>query len=649
MLKSFICSFFVFIAITTFAQKQDDPVLLTIDSTKVTKSEFEAIFRKNNRDSAITKADLDEYVDLFVNFKLKVLEAEELGMDTVSQFKRELNGYRDQLARPYLVDKTMTDSLVHEAYDRMQTEVRASHLLIKLPADPTPDDTLAAYDKIMKIRAEVMKDPSRFTEIAKKYSDDPSVKNNGGDLGYFTALQMVYPFETVAYDTPVGKIGGPVRTQYGYHLIKVTDRRKARGEVRVAHIMIRTEEGDPQEVQDRMKQRADEVYQQLVSGENFAELAKKFSDDRSSASQAGELPAFGAGKMVPEFENAAFAIKNVGDFTEPVKSPYGWHIIKLLEKIPVQSYDEMEKDLRIRITKDGRSNMSRESFISKRKSEYHFNEDRRQLKPFLSGVDTSYFSGKWKPSDKLKDMNKVIFTLADSQYTQSEFLDFLRARMRPRRQVKSVSQLINDSYDQWVESSVMDYEDSRLESKYPEFKALINEYRDGILLFDLTDQKVWSKAVKDSVGLRDFYESHKTDFMWGERASYDIYTVSTEKEGKTVIKMLKKGKNQDEIIDALNKDSELSVKVESGLKEKDAMPILQKVPWKAGVSDVIDNEGQLSVVDIKEIQKAEPKQFDEARGLITAAYQNELETEWVKKLRSEHTITINRDVLYTIK
>ena len=195
----------------------------------------------------------------------------------------------------------------------------------------------------------------------------------------------------------------------------------------------------------------------------------------------------------------------------------------------------------------------------------------------------------------------------------------------------------------------MKYEDSRLEAKYPEFKALINEYRDGILLFDLTDQKVWSKAVKDTVGLKQYYDTHQKDFMWNARAAYDIYTVSTEKEGKTVIKMLKKGKNQDEIRDALNKDSELSVKVESGLKEKDNLPILKKVEWKPGVSDVINNDGQLSVVNIKEIRKAEPKGFDEARGLITAAYQNELETEWVKKLRSQHKISINRDVLYTIK
>lgn len=648
MLKSIVCSLFVLLSLSLFAQTQDDPVLLTIDNKPITKGEFETIFKKNNRDSVITKADLDDYVNLYVNFKLKVMEAERMGMDTVPAFTRELAGYRDQLARPYLVDKSMTDSLLHEAYNRLQTEVRASHILIKLPPDPTPADTLEAYKKAMKIKADAESNPENFANLARRYSDDPSAKKNGGDLGYFTALQMVYPFESLAYKTPVGKIGGPVRTQFGYHIIEVTDKRPARGQVRVAHIMIRTEEGDPDPVKERMKDRADDIYERLMNGADFADLAKKFSDDRSSAAQGGELPAFGAGKMVPEFEEAAFALDSVGAISRPVKSPYGWHIIKLLEKIPVKSLDDMEKELRIRITKDGRSNVSRESFIAKRKKEYHFTEDRRQLKPFFSAIDTAYFSGNWKPSTKLKSMNKVLFTLNDSDYTQSEFLAFLQARMRPRRPVESPEQLVKNSYDQWVEKSVMDYENSQLEKKYPEFRALINEYRDGILLFDLTDQKVWSKAVKDTAGLHAFYENNKDKFMWKERAAYDVYTVENEKEGKQVMKMLKKGKNQDEIREALNKNSELSVRVESGLKERDEVPVLRQVKWEKGVYGVVNDNGQLKVIDIKEIRQPEPKGFDEARGLITAAYQSELEDAWVKKLRSEHTVHINKDVLYSI-
>ncbi len=648
-MRSVFCIVLLFLGVQSYAQNQDDPVLLTIDNDPVTKSEFEAIFRKNNRDSLITKADLDEYVELFINFKLKVKEAEELGMDTIPQFTRELKGYRDQLAKPYLADKSMTDSLVKQAYDRLQYEIRASHILITLPPDPTPEDTLKAFSKITQLKKDLLKDPSKFAKVARTSSEDPSAVKNNGDLGYFTALQMVYPFENIVYETPVGEIGGPIRTQYGYHIVQITDKREARGQVRVAHIMIRTEEGDPEDVKVRMKQRADDIYERLMAGEDYATLAKKFSDDRSSSARSGELPAFGPGKMVTEFEEAAFALDSVGEITEPVKSPYGWHIIKLLEIIPVQSYADMSKELEAKITKDGRSNVSRESFIKQRKKEYNFQEDKRQLKPFYTDIDTTYFTGEWVPSTNLTKSNKALFTLAGNDYTQNQFMEFLQQRMRPRRQTEQIKTMVDESYDRWVEIKVMDYEDSQLENKYPDFKVLIHEYRDGILLFDLTDQKVWSKAVKDSTGLADFYQNHKNDFMWSERAAYDVYTVENEKEGKAVIKMLKKGKNQDEIREKLNSTSALEVKVESGLKQRDEVPVLEKVKWEQGVSDVVNDNEQLKVVYIKEIRGAEPKDFDEARGIITAAYQNALEQAWVKELREEHKVNLNKEVLYTIK
>lgn len=648
MWRIVVCVVLLMIGTQSFAQ-DSDPVLLKIDENPVTKSEFETIFKKNNRDSVITQQDLDEYVELFINFKLKVNEAEELGMDTIPQFTRELKGYRDQLAKPYLADKSMTDSLVREAYDRLQYEVRASHILITLQPDPMPADTLKAYNEVEKLKKELTADPSRFEKVARLKSQDPSAAKNNGDLGYFTALQMVYPFENAVFNTPVGEIGGPIRTQYGYHLVKITDKRPARGEVRVAHIMIRTEEGDPQDAQQRMQQRAEDLYDRLEAGEDFADLAKKFSDDRSSSARGGELPAFGPGKMVAEFEDAAFALDSIGEISKPVKSAYGWHIIKFLEKISLKSYDEMEKDLEARIAKDSRSHVSKESFINQRKAEYHFQEDKRQLKLFYTEIDTSYFTGRWEPSEKLKNAHKTLFTLDGKEYVQGDFLKFIQQRMRMRRQVEPINQMVDETYDRWVEIQVMNYEDSQLENKYPAFKALITEYRDGILLFDLTDQKVWSKAVSDSAGLADYYQAHKKDFMWNERAAYDIYTVENVKEGKAVRKLLRKGKNQDEIREKLSGKSAMEIKVESGLKEKADIPILEKVKWEAGVSQVINDDGQLKVVQIKEIKRATPKDFSEARGIITAAYQNALEAKWVQQLREKHDIELNKEVLYSIQ
>ncbi len=650
MTKHFICALFCCMALLGSAQQSpEEPVLLKIDDKEVTKAEFETIFRKNNNDSAITKADLDEYVELFINFKLKVAEAEEKGMDTIPSFVRELKGYREQLAAPYLVDKATSDSLIRQAYDRMQVEVKASHILIKLPPDPSPEDTLKAYRKISKIKKQVEQNPESFGEVAEKQSEDPSAANNKGDLGYFTGLQMVYPFENAVYQTKVGEIGGPVRTKFGYHLVKVENRREARGQIKAAHIMIRSEESDPDDVKESAKQRADEVYEKLEAGESFEELAKKYSDDRSSANKGGELPPFGTGRMVPEFEEAAYGIRNPGEVVGPIKSMYGWHIIKLIERVESKSFEEMKKELETKIKRDSRSNLSKESFIQARKDEYNFSEKKGNLKDFYKAIDSTYFDGTWTPGEKLKKSEKVLFTLDGNEYTQADYLKYLTERMRGKRKRLEPVAFVNSSYNDFVDKTIMEYEDSRLEEKYPEFRALMNEYRDGILLFDLTDKKVWSKAVEDSAGLANFYEKNKSDFMWKERAEYEVYTVENASIGKKVIKLLKKGKNQDEIREKLGDKSALALKVENGVNEKSIVPVLEKVDWKKGVSDVINDDGQFKVVRISKIMEPTPKGLDEARGLITAAYQSQLEDEWIEKLRKAHEITVNKEVLYSIK
>ncbi len=648
-MRTLICTLFAAFALQTYGQVGQDPVLLKIDEKTISKGEFESIYKKNNRDSAITNADLDEYMDLFINFKLKVMEAEAMGRDTAEQFTRELAGYREQLARPYLVDKSITDSLVREAYDRMLEEVRASHILIKIVPDPTPEDTLKAWNKIQSIKTKLSGKGSDFNEMAKMQSEDPSAKTNSGDLGYFTSLQMVYPFENAVYNTPIGQISGPVRTQFGYHLVKVTDRRAARGQVRVAHIMIRTEESDPEEVKASNKQRIEEVYTKLKTGESFGELAKKYSDDRTSAERDGELPIFGAGKMVAEFEEAAFSLANPGDFSPPILSPYGWHIIKLIEKVPVGTFEDLEKDLRARIGRDSRSEITKDTFINKRKAEYNFKEDQKVLKTMYKEVDTTFYSGNWTPSAKLKQMNKTLFTLNGNDFTQAQFVSYMEKNQGQGRRSADMPSLVNGLYKDWVNQSIMDYENSQLERKYPEFKALMSEYRDGILLFDLTDERVWTRAVKDSVGLNTYYENNKKNFMWGERAAYDVYTVEDAATGKKLLKMLNKGKSQSEIIKTLNVDSSLMVKVDGGLKEKADVPLSSQIAWQVGISPVIDDGGQLKVVQIKEIKAAQPKEFNEARGLITAAYQNHLEKEWIAELRASHKIEVNKEVLYSIK
>lgn len=631
----------------TVAQ-MEDPVILIIEENTVTKSEFESIFRKNNQDADVSEDALREYMQLFINFKLKVMEAQELGMDTVQKFLRELDGYRTQLARPYLTDESQNESLLEEAYQRKKEEIKASHLLIQVAQDASPSDTLKAWKKITDLRKKAMAG-SDFAELARQHSEDPSAKDNGGNLGYFSALQMVYPFENAAYNTPVGSISQPIRTRFGYHLVQVNDRRPGRGEIRAAHIMMRSSDSDSPEKQKRAERQIKEVYEELMAGGDFADLALKYSDDGSTSGKGGELPWFGAGKMVEEFENAAFALSENGEISEPVKSRFGWHIIKRLDYKPLPSKEEMRNDLKTRISKDSRSEITRKAFVNKLKKEYNFKEFPRQLKPVISVLDTNIYYGSWDPSKGAK-LNAVLFELDGKKYTQQDFIKYLAEKQTRRRSsATSLEAFGNDMYAQFVDETVFNYEDSKLEEKYPEFRALMREYHDGILLFELTDLMVWTRAVRDTAGLEAFYEDNKESYKYGERAEGVFYICSDARVAATAQKMARKGKSDEDIRKKLNKISDLSVRMEEFKAERERHDYLSKVDWKPGVSDTFEYKNQVGFVHIHQIHPPEPKPLSEVRGLVTAAFQNHLERQWIQELREKYFIEIKNDVLMSIR
>jgi peptidyl-prolyl cis-trans isomerase SurA len=506
----------------------DEKAIITVGKVKVPFREFKYVYNKNNASAtdANTEKSVREYVDLYVNFKLKVMDAEKDGLDTTQSFKKELEGYRKQLAKPYLTDKSVTEKLVKEAYERMKEEVNASHILIKCDFKADPKDTLEAYNKIMDIRKKILAGES-FEKMAKDKSDDPSAKYNDGNLGFFTSMQMVYPFEDVAYKTAKGALSNPVRTQFGYHILKVLDRRQSQGQVTVAHIMVRANPGMPAEDSLAARKKIFDIHDKLKKGSDFAALALEFSDHTDSKTKGGVLPPFGTGTMVPSFENAAFAIKDTGRFSEPFQTPFGWHIVKLKNRKLLEPFEDMKSSLESKVSKDSRSELNRSVLIAKLKKENGYTENKALMAYAASKADTNLANGKWKYDMADKRLNENILTIKEQKYSLRDFWQFAEKKQQatktkdPQYQMKL---LFRDFGDQ----SVLDYEEAHLTEKYEDYKMLVKEYRDGILLFSLMDKKVWTKALEDTLGLKAYHDQNKGKYNWNQRVKASIFSGSNQ-------------------------------------------------------------------------------------------------------------------------
>ncbi|MBL8000958.1 MAG: peptidylprolyl isomerase [Flavobacteriales bacterium] len=716
MLSKLIPALFLgaFVALGAHAQDASDPVLLTVDGKPVTRGEFEAIYKKNNKDAPMTKEALNEYLDLFINYKLKVRAAEEAGLDTVAKFRTELDGYRKQLARPYLIDRELNDQLMREAYERMGTEVRASHILVQVAPDASPEDTVAAFKRIAALRARVLAGED-FATVArgKGGSDDPSAAKNGGDLGWFSALQMVYPFETAAYNTKVGEISAPVRTRFGYHIIKVVAKRPARGQVKVAHVMIRATENDTTGRSAEAERKIREVHAQLLAGQiTFADAALKFSEDESTSGKGGELPMFGTGKMIEEFEDASFALKKDGDLSEPFRTRFGWHIVKRLEYKAPPTYDEAKGELKAKIGRDSRAEITRKAYLERLKKEYHYTPSMANVKALTTVMDTTVFlkgtatsdtllrkdvvegpftlkgmkyrreingvikDGKlvnirsrkyddmakdpadtvvvrdihegWVPNPaKTAKLTKPVFTMDGVMRTQKDLIDFIAGKQH-KEPKRALGAYVEERFTTYVDEEVLAFEDANLEKKYPEFRMLMKEYRDGILLFELTDQMVWSKAVKDTAGLESYYEANKEAYMYPVRYKATLYDCLDADVAKQVRSLYKKGKRGDDIANVVNKTSALNVKVNAGVWTDEEKGFL-KGTTMPGLTGNFDVNGRVVVADMEQVLPPSPKPLSEARGLVTAAYQDQLEKEWIKQLRAKYPVVVNPDVLDSIR
>jgi peptidyl-prolyl cis-trans isomerase SurA len=637
----------------SFAQT-NDPVLFSVEGNPVLLSEFQYIYTKTNGDKAdFSKKSLDEYLNLYVKFKLKVQRAKEMKLDTIPVLQQELAGYRKQLANSYLVDKEVTKRLVKEAYDRSLRDIDISHIMVLVPPTATPKDTLAAFNKINTLKTTI-DGGADFAKVAAEKSDDKSAKTNGGNLGYLTALlpDGFYAFETAAYSLKEGE-SKVVRSAAGYHIIKVNGSRPARGEIEAAHILIRK---DPKDKGAAAKVRIDSISAALQAGAEFETLARALSQDNLSASKGGNIGFFGINKYERSFENATFELANDGEYTTPIGTQAGWHIIKRLRKKPIESFDIAKRKLQPKVQKDSRYEMAKTSMLNRIKQEANFTEDRKTYNMFASLVGDEYLTHRWKPGYEKAD--NVLFSLGtDKKYTIANFETFSQKNSRDRLRMgrsKARLEVVQFLYDQFVSETLMQYEEQQLDEKYPEFKALMREYEEGILLFEATKILVWDKASQDSVGLEQYFATHKKNrkFFWNERAEVSFYTLKKD-EIKCLPKVRKyaKKKAPKKTLKKYNKEEKKILSHRTEIVEQGKNKVVNNLPWKKGsISATEINKRDLShnFLKIEKILPPSPKTLKEARGYVVADYQDHLEREWVKELKKNYDVIINNEVFETL-
>ena len=660
-------------------------IIFTVDGRQeVTLDEFERQFLKNLnlKEKTITAEDIDTYLKLYVRFKLKIQDAIDAGKDSAEAYKRELAMYREQLARNYLYDRSVTDKLIKEAYERMQDEVNVSHILIRCDRNADPSKVASIMKRMTEIKKALERDPSEknFADLAASDSEDPGSKSAGGALGYLTALQVVYEFENAAYETPIGGISDVFRTDFGFHILRVNDKRKNLGEVKARHLLIRTGSNaaqSPEEAEKLIR----EIHAKIKAGESFEEMAKKHSEDFSSKYSGGNMNAVSVTQYVGDIERQkwaekAFALQNTGDLTEPFQTNYGWHLLQLVEKKLLKSFDEMKVSLRNKVQQNQRSQIGIDSLVSRVKREDRFVESAALLESLVKLLekDSGFIKGKFDPlglpeeltiTENGKKINvqffdAALFQIANQAFTVEQFTGRLAAQ---KRKIEgSVSDYVRDAYAAWVQEACVSYQNEHLEEKSAEFRHIYKEYREGILMFNRMQEMVWDKANKDSVGLAAYFNEHVGEYQWNDRYHAAFLFCSDKKMMNQVAKQLKKGLTLDSIRKVHTAKSQLDFSYRFGKYQlSDTFLFPQRDPLKMVFADAkyrknnnkIYKMGAIGedfvVVQIYDFLPAGPKTLDETRGPVASKYQEVLEQRWIADLESRYSVNINTEAVNAFK
>ncbi|MCL1851071.1 MAG: peptidylprolyl isomerase [Bacteroidetes bacterium] len=519
-LTAFLC--------TIFAQNLNE-VLFRVGDESVTATEFLNTFSKNNSLEKATASEVRDYLNLYINFKLKVKDGYDTQIDMTPTFQRELVSYRQQSAKSYLVDKEVTDQLIKEAMERSKEMIRASHILVICPPDASPKDSLAAYHKILDIRRKIISKSLTFPDAAVLFSDDPSAKDemgankkiqygNKGDLGYFTVFELIYPFETAAYNTPLGECSLPVRTQFGYHIIWVQDRQPMVSKINISQILLIDSAAHSGNMSPAVKEKLQLIVEELKAGKDFATLAEQYTEDPASKENSGKLDPFNAttSRRPGDYIKQCISLQK-GQISDPFPSVIGWHIIKLNELVfPEIKDDEKYYNIVSKIQRDSRSSKSVESLIIKLKKEYNYS-DKGKAAAFKLLLKKLNVDNVLPPATDLMAISgveklKPLASFANQTVTVQDFIQYL-----DRSKVTNINgkadNFLNIQFDNLIKDRILKYEFDNLENKYPEYKELISEYHQGMILFDMNNEKVWSESLKDTVAFEAFYEKNKFNYL----------------------------------------------------------------------------------------------------------------------------------------
>lgn len=619
--------------------------LLTIGGKSIDKDELIYLISKGQGpsetvSSGISREEFNENLDLFINYKLKVREAEAQGLDQTEEFLREFESFKENLRAPFLIKNSLEEGELRKAYSRMQEVIRASHILIQFPPTPSKEDSLIVLKMALKVKNEV-ENGGNFNELALEYSDDPSAKQNKGDLGYFTALQMVQPFEDAAYNMKPGEVSNPVLTNFGYHIIAVQDRQPNPGQVQVSHILVRIDSNNPNG-EDLAKRKVNDIYTEIQKESTTWEgIVRNYSEDPSSREKGGLLPWFSVGSMIPEFEMAAFMLTEPGEVSPPIRTQYGYHILRLEEKKPLESFESLEDNIRSRILRDSRSTMIKSQVMAIQKSRYNFEENDTNVSSLRSELNELSKSEFRNYIETNGETSKDLFKIGNKSQTASDLLDFLD---QEELAIKTNQKSFDFWYDRFVAKSLNEAEEKDLLTNNKDYQMLLKEYRDGILLFSLMNKEVWQKGIEDSVAQKAYFQRNIEKYQWPNRVNAYIVKVLDLTKGEKAKELLANKALTQELVNSFEsyygENSPLAYQTESGLLPYETDPVLSKANLDLPYQEIEAN-GHLHLILLGDKIPAGPKEFEETRGLVIRDFQESLEKELVSELRKKYPVQIN--------